>query len=104
MTVSELDLRLSSYELTEWMLYEKITGPLGRKRQDIQTAMICATLVNVNRGKRGTKAKISDFIIPYEKHRSNRQNPQEILRTVKSITKSMGGQIVEGEVVTSGNS
>src|SRR3546814_10930115 len=54
-TVAELDVRMSSSELTEWMVYEKITGPLGRRRGDIQAATIAATIANANRSKKSKK-------------------------------------------------
>lgn len=80
---------MSSEELTEWMAVEKITGPFGRKREDIQAATIAATMVNTMKGK-GRKAKISDFLIPYEKRR-DAQDPRDMLKTIKSINKAAGG-------------
>lgn len=50
------------------------------------------------RGKKGKKAKISDFMIEYGRERKT-QNPQEMLRTVKAITTGLGGKVIEGEVV-----
>lgn len=89
MTVAELDYRLDSSELTEWMAYENMTGPLGRRRQDIQAATIAATIANANRGKGGKKFKMSDFLIPYEE--SGRKSPQQMLAAIKRLNKSMGG-------------
>src|SRR3546814_16731001 len=60
-TVAELDVRMSSSELTEWMVYEKITGPLGRRRGDIQAATIAATIANANRSKKSKKAQTSEL-------------------------------------------
>lgn len=90
MTVAELDNRMSSAELTEWMAYEKITGPLGRKRGDIQAATVAAAVANANRG-RGRKAKVSDFLIPYEQRRQH-QDAHELLRTVKAANRALGGE------------
>lgn len=90
MTVGELDLRLSSSELTEWMAYENLTGPLGAKRQDIQAATIAAVIANSSRSK-GKKFKILDFLIPY-----GRQKPssEDLLVKLKEINKGLGGEYV----------
>ena len=90
MTVSDLESRLSSAELTEWIAYENISGPLGRRRQDIQSATIAATIANANRGKGGRKFKLSDFLIPYGT--SERKSPEQMLAAIKSLNKSMGGE------------
>lgn len=90
MTVADLDSRMSSSELTEWMVFEKMTGPLGRYRQDIQAATIAAVIANANRGKGGRSFKISDFLIPYGKQ--ERKGPHEMLAAIKSLNESMGGE------------
>lgn len=88
MTVADLDSRLGSAELTEWMAYENMTGPLGRRRQDLQAATIAATIANANRGKKGKKAKIADFLIPYGKQPNT---PQQMLDKIRAINKAFGG-------------
>lgn len=90
MTVADLDSRLSSSELTEWMAFEKMTGPLGRRRHDIQAATIAATIANSNRGKKGKKFSVSDFLIPYGSE--NRKSPEQMLAAIKGLNKSMGGE------------
>lgn len=89
MTVAELDFRMGSYELTEWMAFEKMTGPLGRRRGDIQAATVAATVANANRGKGGKKFKLSDFLIPYD---DSRKSPEQMLSVIKGLNKSMGGE------------
>jgi len=89
MTVADLDSRLGSAELTEWMVFEKITGPLGRRRQDIQAATIAATIANSNRSKKGKKFKMADFLIPYGQE--ERKGPQQMLDAIRGINRSMGG-------------
>lgn len=92
--MAELDLRLSSYELTEWQLYEKITGPLGRKRGDIQAATVAAAITNAMRAK-GKHAQLSDFMIPYEKRSARtEQSPHEMIRTILSLNRKFGGTVV----------
>ena len=82
---------MSSSELTEWMVYEKITGPLGRRRQDIQAAMIAAAFANSTRGKNQKKAQISDFLIDYERV-GRRRTGQELLATMREITSALSGR------------
>lgn len=90
MTVADLDSRLGSAELTEWIAFERITGPLGRRRQDIQAATIAATVANANRGKKGKKFKMEDFLIPYGEEA--RKSPEQMLQIIKGLNKSMGGE------------
>ncbi|MDQ0829544.1 hypothetical protein QF032_001388 [Streptomyces achromogenes] len=89
MTVADLDSRLGSAELTEWMALERITGPLGRRRQDIQAATIAATIANANRGKGGKKFLVSDFLLPYG---AEQKGPEELLAKIRGINQSMGGE------------
>lgn len=89
MTVADLDARLTSSELTEWMAYERLTGPLGRRRQDIQAATIAATIANANRSSKGKKFKIDDFLIPYGEVR--RKTPQQMLAVVRELNAALGG-------------
>jgi hypothetical protein len=90
MTVADLDSRLSSTELTEWIAYEKMNGPLGSKRQDIQAATISATIANANRSK-GKKFKISDFLIPWGR---KKKDPNELLAVIKELNQDMGGEYI----------
>ncbi|MFJ9381887.1 DUF4035 domain-containing protein [Streptomyces sp. NPDC101455] len=87
MTVADLDARMGSAELTEWMAVEKITGPLGRRRHDIQAATIASTIANANRGK-GKKFEVRDFLPAYG---LERQGPRDMLAVIRGINKSMGG-------------
>jgi hypothetical protein len=89
MTVADLDSRLDSYELTEWMVFEQMTGPLGRRRGDIQAATIAATIANANRGKGGRKFKMTDFLIPYGE--AGRKTPEQMLAAIRDINRSLGG-------------
>lgn len=89
MTVADLDGRLSSSELTEWIAFERMTGPLGRRRGDIQAATIAATIANANRGKGGKKFKISDFLVEYGRVE---KSPEELLEAIKGFHRAMGGE------------
>jgi hypothetical protein len=89
MTVAELEARMSSSELTEWMGYERLAGPLGARRADIQAATISATIANANRSK-GKRFKVKDFLIPYGEQ-SRPRTGEEMLALVREINASVGG-------------
>lgn len=93
MTVADLDARLSSSELTEWIAYERMTGPLGLRRHDIQAATIAATIANANRSKGGKRFKISDFLVPWGR---KKRDPRELLAMVKEMNRNLGGEYVGG--------
>ncbi|MDS1269690.1 DUF4035 domain-containing protein [Lipingzhangella sp. LS1_29] len=88
MTVGELLGRISSRELSEWMAYERVTGPLGPERADLHAAIVASTVANANRGKRGRAAKPADFIPRWDRRE---QSWQEQLATVQRINTALGG-------------
>lgn len=73
------------------MVYEKITGPFGRRRGDIQAATIAATIANANRSKKAKRAQISDFLIQYERA-GQRKTGRELLATIKDINSALQGR------------
>lgn len=50
-TVAELLETLSPDELTEWLAFERLTGPIGPERADLQAALTPATVLSMFRGK-----------------------------------------------------
>ena len=48
MTVGELLARISSRELTEWMVYAQVE-PFGEERGDLRAGIVASTIANVNR-------------------------------------------------------
>ncbi|MEU9972352.1 hypothetical protein [Streptomyces sp. NPDC051014] len=87
--MAELLARTSSAELTEWMAYEQITGPLGGARLDILNAILTAVVANTARGKNGRRARPQDFLPKWDRNR--RMDWREMLATVKQINRRMGG-------------
>lgn len=67
MTVRELLSRIDSRELSEWMMYEKETGPFGDVRLDYLMARLAATVVRSQVPKASDQAKIKDdqFLIKW---------------------------------------
>ena len=88
MTRAELLNRISSHELTEWMVYGQIE-PFGQETQYFGPAITSSILANVNR-KKGTKpAKVDDFMPKFEQVK---QTAGEQLQFAAMMTSAMGGQ------------
>lgn len=97
MPVRELLARTSSRELTEWLAYEKVSGPLDvRYRMDVSAGVVAATVHNANAKK---KAKITDFMPRWFKRR---KTPEQIWQDVMAANAALGGSYTEG--VPHGNS
>ena len=60
------------------------------KKEDSRVALICTVIANSNKGKKGKKAKVVDFM-PKEEQETNEQTWQEQLNKIKSINKALGG-------------
>jgi hypothetical protein len=89
MPVRELLARTSSRELTEWIAFEKVTGPLdSRLRTDIAAGIVAATVHNAQGAKR--KAKPSDFMPTWFKRR---KSPAEIWQDVLKANSALGGLV-----------
>lgn len=88
MTVRELLARTSSRELTEWQVYEKVTGPLGLARADLHAAIIASTVANAHAGKAVTK--VQDFIPDWDKRPLT---PEELFQKVMQANTALGGSI-----------
>ncbi|WUI00202.1 DUF4035 domain-containing protein [Spirillospora sp. NBC_00431] len=89
MTVGEMLARMTSTEVTEWMAYERIAGPLGPARADVQAAIVAATVANANRGKKGRRFHLRDFIPKWD--RRARQSWQQQLAVVEQLNAAFGG-------------
>lgn len=99
MPVAELLARTSSRELSEWMAYERVTGPLDtRLRGDMSAGIIAATVVNANGAKK--KAKPSDFIPTWFKRK---KTPNEIWADIMKANAALGGIVRKRGETTSGN-
>jgi|GEM_PF-882201 len=100
MTVEELLSRISSAELTEWMAYEEIVGPLDvGYRVDVVAGIVSSTIANVNRGKKGRRFKPDDFTPSWggRNRRRRPQTPEEQLAVVRGINAALGGTVRKRE-------
>ena len=79
---------IDSDELTEWMAYEKVTGPLGPRRADVLHGIHTAVVANTA-APRGRKAKPGDFIPEWDQDRE--PDVQQMLATVRTVTAALGG-------------
>lgn len=88
MPVSELLARVSSRELTEWMLFYKLE-PFGTKANYLGTAIVAKTVADVNRPKGKPPYKVEQFIPDFEEHE---QEVDDMLRIAEMMTIAMGGE------------
>lgn len=87
MPVRDLLARTSSRELTEWMAYERVTGPLdSRLRGEISASIIAATVAN----SQGSKLKAKDFVPVWFKRK---KSPAEIWQDVVKANSALGGLV-----------
>ena len=68
--MAELEATMSSRELSEWMAYERVDGPVGPQREDLRAGIIAATVANCHRSK-GVAFKPTDFMPYYERPRTD---------------------------------
>lgn len=89
MPVRELLARTSSRELTEWMAYERVTGPLDPNlRTEIAASIVAATVHNASGTK--TRAKASDFMPTWFKRK---RTAKEIWQDVLKANTALGGSV-----------
>ncbi|MGW4641803.1 phage tail assembly protein T [Sphaerisporangium sp. NPDC004334] len=89
MTVGRLLAEISSRELTEWMVYEKMTGPLGPVRGDYHAAQITTNLLNANRGKNKRALRMEDVLLRWDA--SEPVAPEELYAKARRINAVLGG-------------
>lgn len=87
MTVRELLARIDSRELSEWMAYERISGPLGGRRTDIAAAIGASATANANRSRR-KPYKVTDFLPTWDRPK---QSPEDMWSRVVAMNERMGG-------------
>lgn len=85
--------RMPSREITEWQAYERVAGPLGPARADVQSAIVAATVANANRGK-GKPATPADFIPTWD--RKPEQTVEEMVAIAYALNAALGGTVEGG--------
>lgn len=51
-------------QFLEWYAFDQL-DPFGEERQDIRTANVVQTLVNLHRGQNRDPYKLSEFVLPF---------------------------------------
>ncbi|HET8684973.1 MAG TPA: hypothetical protein VFM54_24335 [Micromonosporaceae bacterium] len=92
-TVRELLARIDSRELTEWLVYEQLYGPLGPDRDDQLAALVAATVANALRS-RGPAQKVSAFVPRWSAEPE--QDTREQLHVAAGLAAQLGGVFVRG--------
>lgn len=82
MTVREMMSRMSSRELTEWMAYERVCGPIGPSRSDVHAGIVASTVANAMKGKRGKRFEPKDFIPEWDKKEQTWEDQLAIVKRV----------------------
>lgn len=93
MPVGEMLARTTSAELTEWMAYEQMTGPLGPERMDILAAQLCAVVANANRDRKSRAAKPKDFLPNWDRGKGEPQTWQQTKGIAQALNAAFGGTV-----------
>jgi hypothetical protein len=92
MTVKELEQRMTSEELTEWMAFYTLE-PFGCEAADIRAGGISATIANAFSGK-NKQYDPTDFVIKWG---GNEEMDDDELKKVALLTNAMlGGTVKRG--------
>lgn len=94
-TVRDLLDQLTSRELAEWRAFERIEGPLGGLRGDVQAGIVAAQIYNANRGKTDPVKKPAEFVPRWDK--PQQQTPDQLLAAAQSMQPRLGGSLVVAE-------
>ncbi|MFC8155871.1 hypothetical protein ACFUO0_17720 [Streptomyces cinereoruber] len=78
---------IDSDELTDWLAYEQVTGPLGPTRADVLHGIRAAVTANSVAGK-GRKATPRDFIPTWDQ---SPPSAEDMFETVRTVTALLGG-------------
>lgn len=81
---------MGSAELTEWMAYEQLAGPLGGARADLQAGVIASTVYNMQRGKAAPKAP-RDFVPKWDRRKLT---PEELWQQATAANEAAGGIVL----------
>ena len=81
---------IGSAELSEWMAYEKLTGPLGGARGDVQAALVASVIASVNRAKGQRAPTVAEFMPRWDRTKV-RKSPEELFRMAQMANAALGG-------------
>lgn len=74
---------ITSHELSEWMAYERVAGPLGGRRIDVAAAVMSAVVANSNRDPKSRAVPVEDFLVNWDGPVRDTMSPEGIWAQVK---------------------
>jgi hypothetical protein len=74
------------------MAYEKLTGPLGGRRGDVQMAILAAVITNSQRGKGQRIMTPADFLPAWDGKRRT-MSPEEMFAAAMKANAALGGAV-----------
>lgn len=81
--------RLGSDDLTEWMAWERLIGPLGSARMDFLVAHLCCTMAHCWTTSKGRGPKVEDFLLFKAPWATSRRgaltNPDDIVAMFRAM-------------------
>lgn len=95
MTHRELEARITSSELSEWMAYTRLE-PLPADRAEYMAAVIATTFANAHRKKNARPFKLSDFLPQWDQP-DRSQTPEQMLAIVVEMNKALKGRDLRGK-------
>jgi|FLOH01.1.fsa_nt_gi hypothetical protein len=90
MTVAELLARISSKELSEWMVFSQVE-PFGADAGYLGHAITASTIANANRQKGHKPYEVEEFMPKFKKKK--KQSVDQMIQMAQMFTTAAGGQI-----------
>lgn len=95
MPIGEMLARMSAQEITDWIAYERISGPLGPVRGDWQAAIVAATVYGAAATKKTKRRKLKDFLPKWVGDRRV-SSDEEMEALGRQLAAVYGGEWTEG--------
>ena len=85
---------MTSVEMTRWQAWERVSGPLGHKRDDILAGRLAYQVAASNADKKSVKRlTIEKFIPQWARPRAKeKQTPEQMKSILKDLTSKFRGQ------------
>ena len=89
----ELLARIESRELTEWATFYQLE-PFGQEAEGLGSAIVAATIANVNREKGAKAFEVADFLPKFGEAKKE-QSVEEMIQLAQMFTAAAGGVVGE---------
>ena len=97
MTLAELDARMSSSELTQWMAFDTLEPIDSERRADLRAGIIASTIANCHRRRDAQPFKPSDFMPDFDgSMKVAQESPGRMLEVAKALAATGMGTITTG--------